>query len=161
VTAAGVAYGCALALAVLYVIAAVSKLRDRSGTAVAFASLGVPRSDLAARLVPIVELLVALGLVVAPAVGGIVALVTLAFFTTFLVGRLRAGVTAPCACFGGSTTEPLSRAKITDNAFMMVAALAAATASGPVAPTVADVLAVALLGAAAVVTHLAVRPSAP
>jgi uncharacterized membrane protein YphA (DoxX/SURF4 family) len=158
VTAAGLAYGCALALAVLFVVAALSKLRDRPGTAQAFASLGVPQADAAARLVPLLELVIALALVAVPAVGGVVALVTLAFFTTFLVGRLRAGVTAPCACFGGSTTEPLSLAKITDNAFMMVAALAAASASGPIAPSVVDLLVVASLGAAAVLTHLAVRP---
>jgi hypothetical protein len=103
-----------------------------------------------ARVVPVVELAIAAGLVIVPSVGGLFALVTLAFFTTFLFGRLRAGVRVPCACFGAAGTAPLSGVEIVRNLGLVVLAAAAMLVQEPTAPSVADlVVTVAVIGACA------------
>ena len=83
-------------------------------------------------------------LLVVPAGGAVAALVTLAFFTTFLVGRLRAGVRAPCACFGSAAKAPLSGIEIARNIGLMALAAVALAAERPVRPTLGD-LAVVLV----------------
>lgn len=156
-SAAGVGYACAVLLAVVFVIAAVAKLRDRAATAVSFHDLGLPAAARFAAVVPAVELLVAALLVRVPFVGGLAAVTTLAFFTTFLVTRLRAGVTTPCSCFGQARREPLSPANIVGNAFLIVAACAATLATAPVTPALADLALVAAGIALQVAVHAMVR----
>jgi len=158
-TAAGFGYGCAFVLAALFVLAAVTKARDLVDTERSFAALGVPNAGVLARTVPAVEVVIAIALVWVPAVGGAAALMTLAFFTTFLVTRLRAGVRAPCACFGAATSEPLSYAKLVDNAFLLGAAAAATFAAAPSVPTLADGMAVVAVAALGVVLHIVLRAS--
>lgn len=162
-TAAGVGYLSALLLAAVFVVAAIAKLRAPDATARSFADLGVPRAAVLARAVPVVEVVIAAALVALPPLGGLAALASLAFFTTFLVLRLREGVRAPCACFGSAGQSPLSVANVVGNAFLMVLAVLALLATAPTRPSVADVVAVAALVAAevavhAVVRHLATRP---
>ncbi|CAM8630122.1 Methylamine utilisation protein, MauE [Acidimicrobiia bacterium] len=150
VTSAGIGYLAALFLAATFLIAAISKLRDVSATADEFELLGVPAPKAMARFVPVIELAIAAGLVIVPAVGGLFALVTLAFFTTFLVGRLRAGVRVPCACFGAAGTASLSGVEIVRNLGLVVLAAAAMLVQEPTIPSVADfVLTGAVLGACA------------
>jgi hypothetical protein len=150
VTSAGIGYLAALFLAATFFIAAISKLRDVAATADEFDLLGVPAPDAMARFVPIVELAIAAGLVIVPSIGGLFALVTLAFFTTFLVGRLRAGVRVPCACFGAAGTAPLSSVDIIRNLGLVALAAAAMLVQEPAAPSVADlILTVAVIGACA------------
>lgn len=158
-SAAGLGYSAALVLAVLFALAAAAKLRDQEATVRSFDALGVPNPASAARLLPLPELAVVALLVVVPVAGALAVLVLLAFFTTFLVGRLRAGVDAPCACFGASSSRPLSWAAIGRNALMGALAVTALLATRPVVPTVADLAVV--LAATAVgggVLHLA-RPA--
>jgi hypothetical protein len=148
VTSAGIGYLAALFLAATFLVAAVSKLRDIAATADEFDLLGVPAPDAMARVVPVVELAIAAGLVAVPSIGGLAALVTLAFFTTFLAGRLRAGVRVPCACFGAAGSAPLSGIEILRNLGLLVLAAAAMLAQKPTVPSIADlVLTGAVIGA--------------
>jgi uncharacterized membrane protein YphA (DoxX/SURF4 family) len=144
-TAAGVGYCAAVVLAALFATASVAKLRDLPATLEQFTALGLPRPGVFTRFVPLAELALVTLLLVVPAVGAIFAIVTLAFFTTFLIGRLRAGVTAPCACFGATVSTPLSRVDIVRNLMLMVLAGLALMASRPIAPPPVDLLAVLAL----------------
>jgi hypothetical protein len=150
VTPDGVGYVAALVLAAIFAVAALSKLRSREATVHSFEELGVPNPASAARLLPFPELAASVLLVVVPAVGGMVVLVLLAFFTTFLVNRLRAGVEAPCACFGAPGGRPLSWLTRGRNAMLAVLALAALLTMRPAMPTPLDVIVV--LAPAMVVT---------
>jgi len=147
-TAAGLGTAAAVVLALVFVFAAGSKARDRVGTRRSFADLGVPAPRTAAVVVPILEVATAVALLVRPAIGGVVALVVLAFFTTFLAGRLRAGITSPCSCFGGTGSHPLSVVELLRNAELALLAVAALAAPHPERPTVADLVALAAMVAA-------------
>jgi uncharacterized membrane protein YphA (DoxX/SURF4 family) len=129
-------------LAAVFAVAGVAKLRDPSGTLRDFEGLGLPRARVLVVFVPVVELSVAALLVIVPAAGALGALVTLAFFTTFLVGRLRAGVTAPCACFGSARRDPLSGVEIARNLALVALAVVALATDRPVRPTLLDVVVV-------------------
>jgi hypothetical protein len=142
VSLAGLGYTAAIVLAGLLVVAAVAKAVAPDETRRSFQALGVPNPDSAARLVPLPEFAAAVLLVVVPAVGGIATLMLLAFFSTFILTRLRAGVVAPCACFGATSAQPLSWLAIARNAAMAVLAIAALATLHPVRPTVADVVVV-------------------
>jgi len=144
-TAAGVGYCAAVVLAALFATASIAKLRDLPATLEQFTALGLPRPGVFTRFVPLAELALVTLLLVVPAVGAIFALVTLAFFTTFLIGRLRAGVTAPCACFGATVSTPLSRLDIVRNLMLMALAGLALMATRPIAPPPIDLLAVLAL----------------
>jgi hypothetical protein len=160
-TVDGVAYAAALLLAAIFAVAAFSKLRDREGTVESFRQLGVPNPEPAAGLLPLPELAAAFLLVLVPAVGGIVVLVLLAFFTTFLVDRLRSGVEAPCACFGASSDRPLSWLTLGRNLLLAVLAVATLFTMRPARPTLVDVAIVAVPTViATVVLHLANRARA-
>lgn len=138
-TAQGVGYSAAVVLAAVFAVAGVAKLRDLRATLRDFERLGLPRPEVFARIVPLTELSVAALLLIVPAGGALAALATLAFFTTFLVSRLRAGVHVPCACFGAAGTAPLSAVEVVRNVGLMVLAAAALAAEQPVAPSLADV----------------------
>jgi uncharacterized membrane protein YphA (DoxX/SURF4 family) len=152
-TAGGFGYVAACVLAALFVIAAVTKARDVAATRRSFDALGVPNAATFARLVPAIEVTIAVALLLAPPIGGAAALMTLAFFTTFLASRLRAGVRAPCACFGTATAEPLSIVKLVDNAFLIAAGVAATAAARPAMPTIIDVGAVLVVVGTGVSLH--------
>jgi uncharacterized membrane protein YphA (DoxX/SURF4 family) len=142
VTASGIGYVAAVVVAAVFAMAAAAKLRDLRRTSADFEALGVPNPDVFARLVPLAEIAVVILLLIVPAGGAIAALVTLAFFTTFLVGRLRAGVRAPCACFGAVAKAPLSGIEIARNIGLMVLSATALAAERPVRPTLGDVVVV-------------------
>ncbi len=141
-TLAGLGYAAALVLAALLIIAAVAKAIAPDETRRSFQQLGVPNPESAARLVPLPEFAAAVLLIVVPAVGGIATLMLLAFFSTFIVTRLRAGVVAPCACFGAASAQPLSWLAIARNAAMGRARDSRARDVAPVRPTIADALVV-------------------
>lgn len=141
-TAAGVGYATALVLAAVFATAAVAKLRDPGGTIRSFGELGVPNPEATARLVVVPELAVAVLLVVVPPLGALAALVLLAFFTTFVVRALRAGVRAPCACFGAVSRAPLGWSTVVRNGFLVVGSMVALATTRPVRPTAAELAAV-------------------
>jgi uncharacterized membrane protein YphA (DoxX/SURF4 family) len=147
---AGVGYAAAVVLALTFVRAGVAKLLAPAPTRTSFVALGVPAAEAAARVVPAVELALAVALAVVPPVGAAVALALLAFFTTFLAGRLRTGVRAPCGCFGAASAAELSGLDLVRNGLLGALALAALAADRPTVPRpghVVLVVASALLGA--------------
>ena len=112
------AYIVACALAGVFVIAAAAKFRDNNETRSGFRALGVPAPALSATCVPAAEVAVSATLVLLPWVGAAVALGLLVLFTVFLAGRLRAGVSVPCNCFGSAGTAPLSIRDLFRNAML-------------------------------------------
>lgn len=144
-SAAGIGYSAAVVLAALFATASIAKLRDLRATLQQFTALGLPRPGVFTRLVPLAELALVVLLLIVPAVGAIFALVTLAFFTTFLIGRIRAGVTAPCACFGATVSAPLSRVDIVRNLLLAGLACLALMATRPIAPSAPELLAMVVL----------------
>lgn len=154
----GVGYAAAVALAAIFAIAAVAKLRDVAATERNFIGLGLPRASFFARFVPLVELSIVALLLIVPAVGAIAALVALAFFTTFLVGRLRAGVRAPCACFGSSRAQPISALDVIRNLLLMALAIVSLASDRPTKISAIDALVVAaVIVVAGSALHLAGR----
>ena len=138
----GVGYAAAVALAAIFAIAAVAKLRDLSATERDFVGLGLPRASFFARFVPLAELSIVALLLIVPPAGAIAALVSLAFFTTFLIGRLRAGVRAPCACFGSSRAQPISVRDVVRNLLLMGLAIVSLATDRPTKISALDALVV-------------------
>jgi len=158
VSSTGVGYVAAVALAAIFAIAAVAKLRNLSATERDFVGLGLPRASFFARFIPLAELSIVALLLIVPPAGAIAALVSLAFFTTFLIGRLRAGVRAPCACFGSSRAQPISVRDVVRNLLLMGLAVVSLATDRPTKISVLDavvVLAVLLIAGGAL--HLAGR----
>ncbi len=149
-SSSGLGYAAAVALAAIFAIAAIAKLRDLPGTEADFTALGVPRPSFFARFVPIAELSIVILLLIVPPAGAIAALATLAFFTTFLVGRLRAGVRVPCACFGAARSRPISIIDIARNLGLMVLAAVSLATDRPAAVSPLDAAVVVLAIAVAV-----------
>lgn len=120
-----VGYACALVLALVFVWAGVAKLMRVEETRAAFAALGVPKSAVAARVVPAMELLLAAMLVAVPRPGAVFALLGLLAFNFLLMRALKAGVTTPCNCFGSRHADPVSRRDLRRNAGLMALAVSA------------------------------------
>ena len=157
-TVSGLGYAAAVALAAIFAIAATAKLRDVSATERDFVGLGIPRASFFARFIPLAELSIVALLLIVPPAGAIAALVSLAFFTTFLIGRLRAGVRAPCACFGSSRAQPISARDVIRNLLLMALAVVCLATDRPTAITPLDALAVlAVIAVAGGTLHLAGR----
>lgn len=156
-SAQGIGYASAVVLAAVFALAAVAKLRDLDDTADGFEALGLPSPAVFAAVIPLAELAIVALLLVVPAAGAIAALVTLAFFTTFLVGRLRAGVRAPCACFGSARALPLSGADVVRNVLLIALAMASLPADRPGGVGPADAALVLALTAVGVAVLWLVR----
>lgn len=128
------AYVTGLVLAGFFALAGVAKLGDRAKTAAGFAQLGVPVPATAAVVVPGAELVSALALVLVPVAGGVLGLVVLGAFTTFLADRLHRGVVAPCGCFGGSHDDPLAWTDVLRNGAFCALALVVVLVGPTTAP---------------------------
>ena len=150
----GLAYAAAVVLAAVFAVAGTAKLRDPAGTSRSFRALGLP--PVLGRVVPVLELGVATGLLLLPGVTAIAALALLAAFTTFLVLGIKRGVTVPCNCFGSSSRAPLSGRDLARNAALEGAAVVSLFAGGPTLPGPGAVLVVA---AATVAVVVALRAS--
>lgn len=122
----------AIGLAVVLVLAAGAKLRRLNQTSSEFVSLGLVGAPVLARLVPLAEAATALALIAAPAVGGPLAFALLAGFTVVLYRArqfgIATGTTPSCACFGGTTSQPISARHYARNGLLMACALVATTA---------------------------------
>ena len=154
----GVGYAAAVALAAIFAIAAVAKLRNLAATERDFIGLGLPRASFFARFVPLAELSIVALLLIVPPAGAIAALISLAFFTTFLIGRLRAGVHAPCACFGASKAQPISALDVIRNLLLMALAIVSLATERPEKISALDALVViAAIAIAGGALHLAGR----
>jgi uncharacterized membrane protein YphA (DoxX/SURF4 family) len=136
-----VGYLAACTLATMFAWAGLSKFRSPVRTASTFRALGLPAPATLARAVPATEFAIAAALVTVTPAGATAALTALAFFTTVLVGRLRAGSQVSCGCFGTATDRPISFVEPLRNALLAALAVTALGASGPVAPGIDAVIA--------------------
>lgn len=122
-------------------------------TLTAVAGITPPRARILARTIPGAELAVAVALVIAPAVGGVAAVLLLAGFSAVMVRELAAGRSFDCGCFGGAGDRAASRVTLARNAVLMAAAIGAFTLA-PASPTLPAALTGAAAGAVLVLTEL-------
>ncbi|HUP84209.1 MAG TPA: MauE/DoxX family redox-associated membrane protein [Acidimicrobiales bacterium] len=150
-----VAQAAAIVLAAVFAWAAVTKLRTQAETAASFRGLLLPVPTALARGLPLIELGVAAGLVVAPSPASWMALALLAAFSIVIVRAIVAGSTVPCACFGGGASRgdarPLSTIELVRNAGLGgLAVVASGAGSGrvgwPARPALVIVTVVVALG---------------
>jgi hypothetical protein len=120
----------AIALAAVFAWAGAAKTVDRRTTARSFRALGLPGGALLTTGVPVAELALAPGLVLAPAVAGPVAFGLLVAFSVVLGRALRDGVAVGCGCFGTARRGPVSVRDLVRNAALAAVALAVAVAGG-------------------------------
>ena len=119
------------ALALLFVVAALHKLRDRDAfraTLDAYALLPSALTAPLARAVPLVELVAALLLVVprAAAVGASIAVLLLSVYALAMgVNLLRGRRDLDCGCMGPGAHSPIGPELLVRNLFLIVAALVA------------------------------------
>lgn len=120
---AALAWAARLVLAGVLLVAAVAKLRHREGMPARLHALGVPDDAVPAVTValPVVELVVAVGLVAWPSslIPVCVALGLLVLFSVIVASSLSRGVEVACACFGGASAEPISARTIVRNAWLV------------------------------------------
>jgi thiol-disulfide isomerase/thioredoxin len=107
-----IALAVSLVLAVVFAVAAVTKLADRTGTRRAVAAFGAPERSAGAfaLILPLAELTVA-GLLLWPGTavyGAIGALVLLAIFSVAIAASLARGRAPDCHCFGQLHSAPAS-----------------------------------------------------
>jgi len=123
-----------LCLAVVFIVAGVTKLSDRSGTRQALANFGVSRRlvDPLQFLLPAAELAAATALVFPTTVrwGAAGSLVLLALFVAGLTRVLRRGETPDCHCFGQLHSKPASWTTVARN-FALALPAAFITLAGP------------------------------
>ena len=151
----GVGYTSAVVLAVVLAGAGTAKLRAPRTTAASFAALDVPAAGLLARVVPVLELAVAVALLTVPRVGAVAAAALLLAFTAVLAVTMGRGVEAGCACFGAPAGKPVSGIDLVRNAGLLSLASAAAVSERPVVPALADVVLVTTAVAIGVVALVA------
>jgi uncharacterized membrane protein YphA (DoxX/SURF4 family) len=148
---ADLGYAAALVVAAVFLVAGVAKLSDRPSTAATFTALGVPAAHPLATAVPLAEIVLGAGLVVAPRPAAVGGLVLLAAFTVVVVTALRRGVRVGCGCFGTARRQPISFVEVARNAMLAVATAVALLAPAPRWPGLAAVVAVTGATAAAAV----------
>jgi uncharacterized membrane protein YphA (DoxX/SURF4 family) len=140
-----------IVLAAVFAWAGAAKAVDRRATARSFRALGLPGEVVLTTGVPVAELLLAAGLVLAPAAAAPVALGLLTAFTVVLGRALRDGVAVGCGCFGTARRGAVSGRDLARNGVLAAMALAVAAAGGTEAAAVVAAVVGALAG-------LAVRP---
>ncbi|MCM6776881.1 redoxin domain-containing protein [Nocardia sp. CDC159] len=123
-----------LALAGVFGLSAWGKWADRSGTGQAMAEFGVPVrwAPVAARVLPVVEAVLAVGLLLPRAgVGaGVLALVLLLVFTAAVGRLLRRGKHPACSCFGAMSAPIGGRTLIRNGVLIAMAVLVTAGSIG-------------------------------
>ena len=118
-------------LAVVFVWAAVAKLRDLDAVETAVTEMGLVAASPISRLLAPTELAIAALLVTIPAVGAMAAFVLLVAFTAVLVQVLRSGRVVACACFGGTQqNQPVTWRALGRNLGLLALAAFATTSSG-------------------------------
>jgi peroxiredoxin len=124
-----------IALALVFAIAALTKLPDLATSRLTFQEFGVSeRLSRLAMLVAPAELAVVLGLVFVPTArySAVAALLLLLIFVAGMVNALRLGRRPECGCFGGLRPTPIGKATLFRNGLLVViSAVTAATGPGP------------------------------
>ncbi len=116
-----------VALAVVFVVASVTKFRDPVGTRQGVSDLVSPRLAPFSLALPIVELIVAVGLLLTPRpwrdVASYVALALLLVFTALILRAMRLKHPPACHCFGASSAQPVGSPMVIRNIAFVVLAL--------------------------------------
>lgn len=116
-----------IALAVVFVVAAVAKLADRDGTRRAVVGFGVPEriAPPSAAVLPLAELTVAALLIPTATAwwGAVGALALLALFVAGIGVNMARGRTPDCHCFGQLYSEPIGWGTLARNAVLALPAL--------------------------------------
>lgn len=125
-----------VALAAVFVVAAIGKLLDRSGSRQALRGFGVPPrvARIASDLLPIAELSVAVALLLRPTAqwGAVAAVVLLLTFVGGIANALAHGWKSACHCFGIFHSEPAGpRALARNVALLAAAAVTVGLSPGP------------------------------
>ncbi len=116
--------------AVLFALAATTKLIDRQSTVDDFQALGVPWPKAVATLVPPIELAIAITIMFRPALGAILGCLALIAFTGVVAAAIRSGRRVTCGCLGPLSKEPISVRTLGRNAILTsIVALAGTTPS--------------------------------
>ena len=110
-------------LAAVFAFAGGAKFADPKATAQGFHDLRLRNAPRLAIQVPAIELATAVLLIAAPVGGAIIALLLLTVFSVVLWRRLSEGIQAPCKCFGGTRTKPISEADLVRNGVLAVLAI--------------------------------------
>ncbi len=132
----------AVLLALVLSWAGITKLRSPARTEGSFTAMGLPAPRALAVGVPCAELVLAIGLVVAPAPAALGAVVLLSAFTGVLGVLLRRPEPVACGCFGSAAAAPVGAADLVRNAGLLAAASAALWAEAVTAPTLPAAIAV-------------------
>jgi len=148
----GIGYTAALGLAIVFGAAGLAKVGRVAVTAAGLRAfgLGAVAGPLAVVL-PLVEVAVAVGLVLRPAVAAPIALALLVAFSAVLRRGIRAGVVAGCGCFGGVDRRPVRPRDLARNGALGAGATVAWLWPGPAAIDAASVALVSVTGAGALV----------
>lgn len=119
--------GARLLLGVVFLIAAVAKLRDRAAFRQSVVAFGFPAAlaGAASVLIPIIEIVVAILIIRAPSagVGALASLLLLLVFTAAIAINLARGRTPSCSCFGTAASEPIGPATVVRNLALAACAL--------------------------------------
>ncbi len=118
-----ISLACAFAVAGVFVVAAVAKLRSPAAVREATVALGVPPS--AAAFIAPGELVVGALLLLVPSVGAAAAAGLLALFTALLGRVLSAGRPVRCGCFGTGSADPVTSVSLLRNVALIVVSLVA------------------------------------
>lgn len=152
----------AAVLAATFAWAGAAKLSRPAETGTGFAGLGLGRPATLARVVPVVELVLAVTLLAAPAAGAAAALTLLAGFTLVLARALGQGVEVRCACFGQAGGPPLSWVELVRNGLLgALAVLALAAGLTPRVPALVPACAVVLVATATALLLFVIRSRRP
>lgn len=123
-----------VALALVFVVAGLAKLADRTGLARTLVAFGLSPalSPGAALLLPVAELLCAIGLFFSPTarIAAVAAAALLTLFTAAMLVNLRKGRRPDCRCFGQVKAAPIGWDSVSRNVVLAVAAGLVASA-GP------------------------------
>jgi uncharacterized membrane protein YphA (DoxX/SURF4 family)/peroxiredoxin len=123
----GIALWASMLLAVVFVVAAVSKFADQAGTRRALADFGMPSGSVQAFavLLPLAELAVAIALLFRPTArwGAVAALVLLAAFAAAIARAMAHGTAPDCHCFGQISSSPVGRRTLVRNGLIAVPAI--------------------------------------
>lgn len=110
----------------IFIVAAVSKLRDQAGTRKAGVSFGVPESmsQVFALVLPIVEIIAATSLLFSGLswFGSLAIALLLIAFTGAIIVQLIKGMQPDCHCFGGLGAEKIGVSSVLRNALFLVPA---------------------------------------
>lgn len=118
-----ISLACVFAVAGVFLVAAVSKLRSPTATRDATEGLGVP-GWVGSLLAP-VEFAVASLLLAVPRVGSAAAASLFVLFTVLLRRALLSGRTVRCGCFGAGSTAPVTSVSLMRNVALIAASLLA------------------------------------